>query len=476
MKTKLISFLFITTFLFSCSKENDSPEENRSKSFTIFFVNDVHARIDNFAKVKHIVDAERNKTSVILASSGDLFTGNPVVDNYADKGYPIIEIMNQVEFDIAVIGNHEYDYGIETLNERIKQSNFRWVCANVETGSSSLQKIPAFYTFSIDDLKVTFLGLVETSGSKESIIPSTHPEKVKELTFQHAKNIVQNYKTIKQEEEADIYIALSHLGHNSYGTKMGDFKLAEENTFFDLIIGGHSHSIIDTVVAGTPIFQSGEHLNNLGQIEVTLYDNAIQEINFKLINLNNYNQYDQQLKTIINTYNDRPELDEVIGHSGINHSIMETGCFYTDALRKYLNVDVSFQNPGGIKAKLEQGDITKRNIFNIAPFNYGVLIYEMTVEEIKEFLVGSESGFYYSGIRIEKVDKSIQIKDLYGQIIPDEQILKIVVNDYIPAIHSAFFPEDGALHPLTDSETLITYLGDIGVSVNFAGYVNYFRY
>lgn len=138
---RTILFLQIILLFFGCSTSN--PKQEASQNLTIFFMNDVHGQIDNFAKVKHIVDLECQKTNVILASSGDVFSGNPVVDNYTEKGYPIIDIMNKTGFDVAVIGNHEFDYGIETLKNRIGQSNFEWICANLDSGNSVLPQPPA---------------------------------------------------------------------------------------------------------------------------------------------------------------------------------------------------------------------------------------------------------------------------------------------------------------------------------------------
>ena len=79
------------------------------------------------------------------------------------------------------------------------------------------------------------------------------------------------------------------------------------------------------------------------------------------------------------------------------HNTGEVGCFYPKALRMQMNVDVTFQNTGGIRTSLNAGDISRREIFEIGPFNNGTVIYEMTVADIKNFLMLSGSGFYSSG-------------------------------------------------------------------------------
>lgn len=477
MKTIRTIIVFLFVVISGCTKENtQTPSDNTTKYLTLFFVNDVHAQIDNFAKVKYIIDTERKTTDVIVASSGDLFSGNPIVDNYDPKGFPIIDLMNYIGFDIAVIGNHEFDYGINELANRINQSDFQWVCANVNTSKSTLPQLPPYKTITKNNLNITFLGLVETGGSHSKIIPATHPQKVETLTFERAQNIVNKYANTKTDENADLFIALSHLGYNGFDKNMGDFQLAQQFPFFDLIIGGHSHAIIDTVVNSIPIFQANCYLNYLGKIKLTIKNRAIKSIKFDLINLNNFTQFDKELQAIIDNYNDCPELDEVIGYSQHYHSRSQLGCFYTDALRLQTKTDVAFQNTGGIRSGLDKGNITKREIYEISPFNNGVVIYKMTVAEIKEFLIGSKSGFYYSGIKLAKVGNKIELRDLNNNIIPNDYILTVGINDYIPAVNDLYFPNNGVLQPLTAAETLIAYLQNIEHTVDYTNCSRYFRY
>lgn len=481
MIMKKISIILLVIFSFvSCSKDNgknkDKSDETIIKNLTIFFINDQHGQLDNFSKIKHIIDEEKQETNVIVACSGDMFSGNPVVDNYPEKGYPMIDVMNKVGFDISVFGNHEFDYGEANLKNRVEQADFDWVCANIDMGSTGIPEPSEYKTLDIDNLKVTFLGLVETGGKANATIPSTHPLKVQNLTFERPESVVSHYQDIKEQENSDLYIVLSHLGHNSYSGALGDFQLASQFPYFDLIIGGHSHHKIDTIINNIPVFQAGAYLNYLGKIELLVKDKKINSINFTLIDLNTYTEYDSELKKVIDGYNNLPYLSEVIGFSHIYHDISRVGCFYTDALKGIMNVDVSFQNTGGVRSYLDEGDITKREIFEIAPFNNGTVIYNMSITEIKTFLKGSGSGFYYSGIQIERIGDDIQIKDSIGIIITDNTILSLGINDYIPAVHDTYFPTNGNIQSLTAAETIISYLVNVNSQVNYPNCDHYFRY
>lgn len=480
MRNILLLIYIVLLSTISCSKSDDiqeiTPEESITKDLTIFIVNDIHAQIDNFSKIKYIIDKEREGTNVIVTSGGDIFSGNPIVDNYPEKGYPIIDLMNRVGFDISVIGNHEYDYGEENLKNRIYQADFYWVCANVNMNNSGIPQPFEYTTISVDNLKVTFLGLIETNGKEDAIIPSTHPWRVKNLIFERPENVVSSYSNIKDQENSDLYIALTHIGNSSANGELGDRQLAEQFPYFDLIIGGHSHSKVNDVVNNIPIFQAGSYLNNMGKIELTITDKNIKTIVYELIDLNDRTEEDSELKEIIEGYNDSPYFNEVIGFSHLHHEKSQLGCFITDALRTKMDVDLTFQNTGGIRSDLDNGDITRKMIFEILPFNNNAVIYQMTVSEIKLFLMGSGSGFYYSGVKFENIGGIINVKDLDGNILSDETVLSVGVNDYIPAVYDAYFPTDGAIQPLTDAEIVISYLEEINDQVNYTSCDNYFRY
>lgn len=470
-----IRFLFsilLITFLVSCGKDDTvevvQPGEHE---LTIFFTNDMHGQLDNFAKIKHIVDKEKELTDVLLVSGGDIFSGNPVVDQYEDKGYPIIDIMNRTGYDVSVIGNHEFDYGVETLNNRLSQADFEWVCANVNASSSVLEQPDPYITLSIGDLTLTILGLVETNGRPDDVIPSTHPWRVADLTFQEHTNTLPQFEGLKEQEDADLLMALTHLGSNS------EFSMANNFPWFDLIIGGHSNDLNQSAVNGIPVLMAGFNLSHLGKIELTIADRKIVNYDVTLIPLDTYEEEDEGLAAVIEEYNNTPEFSEVVGFSNSYHDRVELGCFYTSALKDYMQVDVSFQNSGGIRADIDEGDVTSFEIFSMDPFNNGSVVFTMTSAEMKDFFINSGRGFYVAGITLVRSGDDIIMYDENGIEIDDNTTLTIGINDFIPALYENYFPFSSAeVRDLTTAESLIQYLKTINSTIDYEGCNSYFRY
>ncbi len=469
--------IVISLFVFlACSNVNDKSHRAKgNENVTIFFVNDVHGQIENFAKVKHIADKAKKTSNVILVCSGDIFSGNPVVDQYEPQGFPIIDLMNRTGFDVISMGNHEFDYGSEILKDRMKQSQFDWICANVDMSNSDLPEPLEYTTINAGQFDITFLGLIETNGKQGAVIPSTHPGHIKHFKFQLPQEVVPNYAKLKTIEGSDVYIALTHLGSND---NFGDFQLAERFPYFDLVIGGHSHQQIDTTINNISVFQSGSYLNYLGTIELQFADNQISDITYKQIDLNAYEEYDEELQSAIKNYYDtmRPVLNEVIGNSARYHDQNTVGCFMAEALKSSTGADVSFQNTGGVRSTLNEGEITVEKIYQIDPFSNSMMLYKKSVEEIETFLEKSHSGFYYNGLIIRNENNTAQLYSSTADLLDDTIMLSIAVNDYVAAVHSSFFGQNGKSLSYTSADAIISYLRDTNTEINYPACDCYFRF
>lgn len=473
------SFLLVGMLLFtaSCNKENTEEggesQNTKPEELVIYHFNDAHGSLKNFAKIKTIVDKQRAKTPVLLVSAGDIFSGNPVVDNYPQKGYPMIDMMNFAGVDLTVLGNHEFDYGQTVLSERMEQSEFPWISANITTEGSDIPQPEPYVTLSAEGVDVTFVSFVETGGKEDDIIPSTHPWRVENIVFEPFDEVAPRYTDLREKTQSDVVVALTHLG------KFSDFELAETTPFMDLIIGGHSHSILrNEVVNGVPVCQAGGNLSYLGKVTLKFDEQGvIDTVESILIDLNAYSQENEEALEKIAAYEEAVNLEEPLGESAAYHEKSDVGCFYTDAIRQQLQVDITLQNSGGVRAPLDAGPITKREILTIDPFNNGSVIYTLTVDEIENFLASNSDGMYYSGVKITQEGQDVELRDLSGDLLPDEQQMKLGMNDYIPAVHNGFFDNYSPdIQEYTTAELMMHFLMNTDATIDYTGCTNYFRY
>ncbi|NOZ34911.1 MAG: bifunctional metallophosphatase/5'-nucleotidase [Chlorobi bacterium] len=452
-KLIIIPFVFI---FFSVFAQNDTTE------IIILHTNDMHSKIDNFDKLKTVVDTYKSKyKNVYLFSAGDLFTGNPVVDQYKYPGYPMIQLMNKMPYDLSCFGNHEFDYGQATLNKRIKQAKFPFICANIETEPHAVLKQPdAYYKFTAKDGTVIgILGLLQVGKNG---FPASSPLKMKNIIFHNPLSYVEKYKSYK--DSSDIFICLSHLGYED------DIKLADNFPYFDVIIGGHSHTVLKKGVHknNTFILQAGSYLKYCGVLNLKLVNHKIVYEKDSLINLYKQDK-DPEISKIIKAYDNNPGLNIVIGTAA--KSLMgknELGSMMTDAMRDTLKVDIAFQNNGGIRIhEIPKGNIIVKQVFELSPFGNTFVTYKMCPVKIKKLIkyaysIHNQPTLQVSGITIEmKIEnkklKKIILKDKNGKKLPFK-FYTVAINDYMANAYTLKFLKNGKNTGLLDADVTENYI------------------
>jgi 2',3'-cyclic-nucleotide 2'-phosphodiesterase (5'-nucleotidase family) len=214
----------------------------------------------------------------------------------------------------------------------------------------------------------------------------------------------------------------------------------------------------------------------LGRIDLTIEDRKVTNSSVSFIDLGGYDSKDEDLAEKIAVYNDAPEFEVVVGYAETYHDRSELGCFYTEALMSYMSVDASFQNGGGIRADIDQGDITAMEIYRMDPFNNGSVIFTLTAGEVSDFFKETGTGLHVSGISFEPSGNRLYILDADGNRYADNDLITIGINDYIPSVHDSYFPLDKAVvQDLTTAETIIEYLKNNN-TVDEEGCDQYYRY
>ncbi len=440
-------FSISLTLQFSCFSQ---------ETIVIFAINDPHSEIENFAKIKPLIDAEKAKNQkVYFVAAGDLFSGNPIVDYHLNKGYPMIDMLNKTGLDVSVIGNHEFDYGQAILNDRLEQANFPFICDNVSGGTGKLADIKGSTIITKDNFSIAFVGVVET-GSPGGY-PLTHPKIIQGLSFTEGLDSFENYKDLKVNNDVDLIVALTHYG----GYK--DEKILENYDFVDLVIGGHTNQEYGVAHANGYKVMSGGNLEKISKTTLTVANKQITNFEFELINLSNSDlASDNALAEDIDEYFNNPSFYTNIGSSLSTLTWNSTGCFYTDALQVISDSDMVIQNSGGIRDIIYEGIITPFSIYSIDPFGNGFDTYTMSVSELRNFLNEFPSSFSYSLDTSFKVLKNVNNEFIFFKddiLLQDNSQVTLSLNDYISSVFPNLLPTNPSYSfPLTTADYIIEYL------------------
>jgi len=414
-----------------------AAEEKTETRITIFHLNDIHGGIDNMGKVAHLVNLERSKNpNVFLVHSGDNFSGNPIVDQYEPKGEPLLILMNKMKFSAGVIGNHDFDYGKKVLKSFIQRANFPMLLSNVKSHDPGFPQPAPHQTFKLENgPEVIFLGLIQTE--EHSGLPSTLPANVEGLEFFEGTEYALKFRHLKKAD--NVFIALSHLGFGK------DKILAGKMGELDVIIGGHSHTLVEhpSLENGVLVAQAGARLDYLGRVDITLRDGRITGKSGSVIDLDTVKESDSEIDRIVKDFNEKSALGTALADIGTTISGRhDLGLMVTDAIRKELGLDIIFYNRGGIRINRLSGKVTAKEVYTMHPFGNYIVEMVMDTAEIKDLIRNDyeghrgldilPSGLTYRITRdLNKKVKNVELFDLEGYPIPDGKKFRVGMNNYI---------------------------------------------
>ncbi len=211
-------------------------------------INDMHANINNFPQLGYIVDSLRAEhPDMLLFSAGDNRSGNPFNDRFVEPSRPMIDLMNDLGFDLCTLGNHEWDNGPDGIRQMTEWANFPFICANVTFEDSLNIPVKPYVILERNGLKIGVVGGIEVGRNG---IPAFHPKNAGGSHFDSIEYVLPDYMYLR--DECDLFFMLSHCGFEE------DLELAERFPQFDAIFGGHSHTLVDSlrIVNGVLITQA----------------------------------------------------------------------------------------------------------------------------------------------------------------------------------------------------------------------------
>ena len=398
-KQKIIFLWFlIPIVILSSCKGTNAPAPNNGEQIVILYTNDEHGWMEptgTHGGAAGMMGLWKNNDGYtedgpfLVLSGGDMWTG-PAISTWT-RGESMIDVMNDMGYDAAAIGNHEFDFKIEGLNQRATQSNFPFLSANIrekETGA-----IPGFATpyivKEVNGIRVGLIGLTTTTTSF-----STFPDNVKDLDFISYDTALGEIVPQVIGDGAELLIVIGHICRSEmealapYAAELG----------IAVISGGHCHELVNGLINGVVIIEAGSYMMNYVKVEI-FFDTTTDTI--ISMNRNIYENIggapDQDIENTVSFWQDEVNetLSEVIGY--VNQEIDQfSPAMYnmvTDSwLFGYPSADISLTNPGGIRQSIPAGDITFGTIVGVLPFENDILEVELTgaqlVECISDLVVG----------------------------------------------------------------------------------------
>ena len=389
---KLLSLLLALVMVFTLcvGVMAEEPAGELAGQIVILHTNDVHGAIESYAKVAALkLEYEAKGAEVLLMDAGDYIQGEPYVS--ISQGLDAIRLMEYAYYDVATVGNHEFDYGFENLSELADIAEFPIIAANVMyNGKLAFDANKVFELAS--GVKIGVFGLTTPETATKA-----HPGKIKGVTFLAGDDMNKAAQAQVDELTAagcDYIICLGHLGIDESSKGYRSVDLLEAVTGIDVFIDGHSHSTLDEIkalvgddckVGDTLLTSTGTKLATVGVVTISK-----DGISLGSVDLEKYEKTDDVVEEAAQLVIDEVDAAygavfaktevELCGEKAPGNRTQETnnGDLIADAILWYAKKDgglpvadenvVAITNGGGIRAAIAAGDITKKDVNTVLPF------------------------------------------------------------------------------------------------------------
>ena len=424
---RVITFILLLGLSFLNISAASAVSEDEVK-LTIIHVNDAHGRTQAEPYISKMANDLKNRgENFLVLDAGDRLHGQTATN--LSKGESSVEIMNTVGYNAMVTGNHDYNFGIDRLNELCNIMNFPLLAANVYDSNGNLLFKP-YEVFKMDGITVGVFGITTPETKTQS-----DPRIVGGLTFADpAETAAETVSTLKAEG-CDIIIALAHLGDDEPTAPENKSDALADVAGIDIIIDGHSHTLLENGrnVGNALITQTDGHGQHIGVIEITVSGGVVSKT-ASVINIQETElQINENVTAVIEKHEKAIEeiISVVIGHTPVRlngeREFVRTGetnlaNLITDSILYATGADFAFLTGGNIRASIEAGDITMGDALDVLPFSNLLVTVELSGADILEALEHGVSKYP------EETGQHIQVAGIKFEFNPDSEEGKRVFN------------------------------------------------
>ena len=407
--------------------------ENYEDSVVILHTNDVHGAVEGYAYITALkTEFEAKGAEVILVDVGDYSQGTTYVST--TKGADAVDMMNAAGYDVVSLGNHEFDYGFAQLKENMSKAQFKVLCANIFNADGSTI-FDANYTYTAKSgLKIGFFGM-DTPETQTK----TNPALIKGLSFATGDAFVKAAKDqVKALSGADVVICLAHLGVDAESEPYRSTDLMAAVEGIDFMIDGHSHTVMTAGENGEAIQSTGTAFANVG---VIVLDEKTGEVKSNsLVEMGETSAKDETVAAAAKVIVDRvnAEYGQVFAKSevtlngakapnGNRDGETNNGDLITDSMvwkvmqnKEGLTVAddhvVAITNGGGIRAAINPGDVTKKDVNTVLPFGNTVAVVYVSGSALLEALEASTYSLPVGGFpQVSGIDFTVDTTKAFDE-------------------------------------------------------------
>ncbi len=428
------------------------------ESLTLLYTNDIHSHVEpfiyrgfederkvgGFANITSYVNGVENEvgSDILFVDAGDYFTGPSI--STLTEGEAVIDIMNTMNYDVVTIGNHEFDYGWENMQDQLEKAEFEIVQGNIfEEATDELVWGNPYTIVNKNGINIGIIGLHGEFAFYDTVAASAREG----LVAKDEEEYLQKYID-ELEGKVDLVVLLVHEGVPAKQSSLSsvdverslqkDIELAQSVDGLDILITGHAHvGTPEPIVAGDTIivstFALGAQVGRLDlEIDTTNDDIVNYEFELKTI-YDDEHEGAVETQEVIETWNEELEviMSEVVGYTDINltrsygdDSLL--GNLSADALyfsMQDFNSDFAVINSGGLRVDIESGEITYGDVMSLVPFPNELVVVELTGDKVMELFEHAAS--LTNGV----LQVSSHVKMTYDTTLPEgERVTELLIN------------------------------------------------
>ncbi len=409
----LAGIFALVLILSGCNDSEETEEKEKADDIIILYTNDVNCAVDDEIGYAGLVAykqwCEKRTPYVTLADCGNALQGD-VIGTVSKGEYPA-ELMNRAGYDFAVLGNHEFDYGMEQIDRLMEMSGAQYLGCNIRyTGKEDvafLSRLLPYKIVSYGDVKVAFIGVL-TPESIITSVPTYFCDENGNYVYDFCgKSGEELYKCVQENADAcvkagaDYVVVLAHLGTDEESSPFTSPELIANTRGIDAVLDGHSHSEIPCDIVKNAdgenvlLSSTGTGLCNIGCLTITANGNLQTGL------IGAYPEKDSEMAGSIESMEEKFEAEmsksiavsevalTTASDSGmrlIRNRETNLGDFCADAYRAESGADIALVNGGGIRADISDGEITYGDILRVHPYGNTLCVAKATGQEILDAL------------------------------------------------------------------------------------------